>query len=341
MVEGTMSKRKNVFAVSFLAIALISSAHAEIVSAGKLGAGSSGYDIDAKSLSVQGTPVLTSHQNISGKMDKTVSADKNGIIVRDKDGLAMKGTGTDITVSDAGAITVAHATSADSATSATTAGTANAVAWGNVSGKPSTFAPSAHNQASNTINAMTGYEKASTAAAISAEDSLNTAIGKLEKALDGKQASLSGTEGNIVTYGASSGAVSSLAVQQASNPGADATENATVPTVAYVGELVNEAVGNYVATEQSDANSVLVTDNGGQVVTLKITDTYVDSSAAISTGKLAIPTGWSKGSSTAALGAGDSVSSALGKLENRVVNAQNKIPSGSENSSTLASIWVE
>lgn len=62
-------------------------------------------------------------------------------------------------------------------------------AWGDISGKPSTFAPAGHNQASNTITAMTGYTKAASVAAIAATDSLNVAIGKLEKALDGKQAS--------------------------------------------------------------------------------------------------------------------------------------------------------
>lgn len=40
--------------------------------------------------------------------------------------------------------------------------------------------------ASNKVTAMTGYEKASTASAISTSDSLNTAVGKLEKALDNK-----------------------------------------------------------------------------------------------------------------------------------------------------------
>ena len=45
-----------------------------------------------------------------------------------------------------------------------------------------------HKHASNDITAMTGYSKASSTAAIAASDSLNTAIGKLEKALDGKQA---------------------------------------------------------------------------------------------------------------------------------------------------------
>ena len=61
-------------------------------------------------------------------------------------------------------------------------------AWGEISGKPSTFAPAGHNQASNTITAMTDYTKAASVAAIAATDSLNVAIGKLEKALDGKQA---------------------------------------------------------------------------------------------------------------------------------------------------------
>lgn len=85
----------------------------------------------------------------------------------------------------------AHADSADYATEA------GKVAWGNVQGKPSSFKPEAHNQASNTINAMTGYQKAATAAAIAASDSLNVAIGKLEKKLD-DTAAASG-EPNVIT----------------------------------------------------------------------------------------------------------------------------------------------
>lgn len=48
--------------------------------------------------------------------------------------------------------------------------------------------PTAHNQASNTINAMTGYSKPSSTSAIGTSDTLNSAIGKLEKGLDGKTA---------------------------------------------------------------------------------------------------------------------------------------------------------
>jgi hypothetical protein len=46
-----------------------------------------------------------------------------------------------------------------------------------------TYAPASHNHASNTINAMTGYSKPSSTSAISTSDSLNSAIGKLEKSL--------------------------------------------------------------------------------------------------------------------------------------------------------------
>ena len=43
-----------------------------------------------------------------------------------------------------------------------------------------------HNQASNSINAMTGYTKPATTGAIATTDSLNAAIGKLEKGLESK-----------------------------------------------------------------------------------------------------------------------------------------------------------
>lgn len=77
---------------------------------------------------------------------------------------------------------------AAAATKLATARTINGVAFDGTKDITITANPNAHNQASNTINAMTGYVKADAVAAISATDSLNTAIGKLEKALDGKQA---------------------------------------------------------------------------------------------------------------------------------------------------------
>lgn len=51
------------------------------------------------------------------------------------------------------------------------------------------YALESHTHNSGSITALTGYVKAATASAISVSDSLNVALGKLEKALDGKQAS--------------------------------------------------------------------------------------------------------------------------------------------------------
>lgn len=61
--------------------------------------------------------------------------------------------------------------------------------YNDLTNKPTSMTPTAHNQAANTINAMTDYSKPSSTSAIAVTDTLNTAIGKLEKALDGKQAS--------------------------------------------------------------------------------------------------------------------------------------------------------
>lgn len=58
--------------------------------------------------------------------------------------------------------------------------------WSDINGKPSTFPPETHNQASNTITTMNGYTKHSNGGIISPSDSLNTAIGKLEKNLENK-----------------------------------------------------------------------------------------------------------------------------------------------------------
>lgn len=75
---------------------------------------------------------------------------------------------------------------AASATKLATARKINGVSFDGTGDITITANPNLHNQASNTINAMTGYTKASTVTAISTSDTLNTAIGKLEKALDGK-----------------------------------------------------------------------------------------------------------------------------------------------------------
>lgn len=98
---------------------------------------------------------------------------------------SIAGDGSEITNINAGNISSGTLPVTRGGTGAVDAATAR----GNLGITPANIgaATASHNQASNTITAMTGYSKASSAAAVSASDSLNTAIGKIEKALDGKQ----------------------------------------------------------------------------------------------------------------------------------------------------------
>lgn len=73
---------------------------------------------------------------------------------------------------------------ASQATYAETANKANSVEWTNVSNKPSEYTPSSHNHSSSNITSMSGYIKASSVSAISTSDTLNNAIGKLEKYIE-------------------------------------------------------------------------------------------------------------------------------------------------------------
>lgn len=70
---------------------------------------------------------------------------------------------------------------------------ANTACQGNDSRLSNARTPTAHNQASNTINAMTGYSKPSATSAITTSDTLNSAIGKLEKGLESAIATLPST----------------------------------------------------------------------------------------------------------------------------------------------------
>lgn len=83
----------------------------------------------------------------------------------------------------------------------------SSVAWNDISSKPNVFTPDSHNQASNTINALTGYSKPNTTSALSTSDTLNDALGKLEKALDGKQATITTMTANDVQTGSSTTAM--------------------------------------------------------------------------------------------------------------------------------------
>ena len=80
------------------------------------------------------------------------------------------------------------------------------VSWNDIASRPSAFTPTTHNHASNSINLMTGYSKPNSTSSIGSTDTLNQAIGKLEKALDGKQAI--GTSAGLTVYHGNSSSVS-------------------------------------------------------------------------------------------------------------------------------------
>ena len=423
-----MSMIKNIFAVSVITILAIGApAFADIASKGYVDDAVTGlenatsnkvtdvsnytgdlsstvkYPSMAVAQQIAGTAAATASAGVANKIDKTVAAQSNGVMVRNSSGTAMKALGTDVSVANDGTLTVSHATSADSATSATTAQTANSVAWGNVDNKPETFAPSAHNQASNTINAMTGYEKASAAAAIETTDSLNTAIGKLEKALDGKQASgsyeTSGTAaglinaldgatgsgnvsgGNVVTEVTQSNGLVTVTHGKAVNAVATATGAGNVVTAVTLnsdGKTINVVKGATALTEHQDisgkadkatgltgATKTKITYNSDGIVTagadlavadipnntvVSGTNTTVTRNAANAANNPNAYTVSVADASTSAKGvieiatdqeALTGTSETLAVNPKQLAQARNKIPSGSENSTTLASIWVE
>ena len=76
------------------------------------------------------------------------------------------------------------------------------VVLGNDSRLTDARTPVAHNQASNTINAMTGYSKPNATSAIAVSDTLNDAVGKLEKGLDSKTNTWTGTQAEYAAQAA-------------------------------------------------------------------------------------------------------------------------------------------
>lgn len=76
------------------------------------------------------------------------------------------------------------ADTADEATHADSANTATNVEWTGVLNKPKEFKPELHTQDASTITKLTGYKEAESASAVTADDSLIAALGKIEKKAD-------------------------------------------------------------------------------------------------------------------------------------------------------------
>jgi hypothetical protein len=186
---------------------------------------------------------------------------------------------------------------------------------------------------------VTGYAKAETAAAVAATDTVNQAIGKLEKALDGKQAA--GSYASATQGGKADSAIQGVKVNgSALTKDANNVVDVTVPTTASDVGAVPAAQGS------TSANKAVITNASGNVTTGTIA-TGMIADGAVTTDKLGANAVTSAKISDGTIVNADISSSAaieqakIANLTTDLANAQNKIPYGSENSTTLVSIWVE
>ena len=181
-----------------------------------------------------------------------------------------------------------------------------------------------------TTNATTGAVEVSSTIAESKVANLTTDLAAKQDA----QIGVAGDAGKAVvvandgTMTISSSTLGSAAYE---NVASSITQNGTGLTTSA---QVYDALTNKVNTAQGNgnANKAVITDASGNITTGTISsgmitdgtivDADVNANAAISTGKSALPTGWTNGNSSAALAAGDTVSVALGKLEKQIAGKQ-------------------
>lgn len=117
------------------------------------------------------------------------------------------------------------------------------------------LAPLQHNHSAEDIVKMTGYSKAETAADISANDSLNVAIGKLEKVLDSKGTS-NLTIGTTATTAAAGNHTHAISIAT--------SEGTSQRTLEYGGKYVLTAGGSSFVFTMPQATSSSVTSVAGK-----------------------------------------------------------------------------
>ena len=149
---------------------------------------------------------------------------------------------------------------------------------------PSSFTPSAHNQASSTINALTSYSKSVSGGtgALSTSDTLNKALAKLENALDGKQAS-----GNYLTGITSSMVTAALGYTpySSANPNGYTSNIGTITGITMNGVSKGTSgvvdLGTVLTSHQSLAGYLQNTATGTNSLTISGTATSATSSVNI------------------------------------------------------------
>ena len=192
--------------------------------------------------------------------------------------------------------------------------------------------------------AMTGYEKAASAAAVAATDSVNEAVGKIEKALDGKQASgnyvaandaitASGSTNKIVQYdakglvvaGTTAGglatkdAVGSNEITDGSIVDADISSTAAIATSKIDG--LDTALSSKVPTSRTVNSKALssditlsASDVGAVPTTTTVNSKALSGNITVNGADVAL-TGYAKADSASAVAAGDTINQAIGKIE--------------------------
>ena len=183
--------------------------HGNITTDGKLGTASRVVVTDSnKNITISSSITTTELDYLDG-VTSNIQTQLDGKV--DENAAITGATKCKITYDSKGLVTSGADLSASDipslATSKITSGTfaderiASAAAWNAKYDKPTAGIPASDlvDLASNKITSMTSYTKASSVSAITASDSLNSAIGKLEKALDGKAATEHGTHVTAAT----------------------------------------------------------------------------------------------------------------------------------------------
>ena len=228
---------------------------------------------------------------ISANADITASGATNKIVQYDAKGLVVAGTtaGALATMDTVGSTEITDGSIVDadiSSTAAISTSKINGLDTALAGKVPTTTTVNSKALSSDiTLNgadvALTGYAKAETASAVAATDTINQAIGKIEKALDSKQAS-----GDYV------------------------------PTTTTVN---SKALSSNITLDASDVGAVAatqVTTDG--ILTTNATTGAVEVSSSIASNKVGALTGYAKGSDSTALTSSDSLNQALGKVENQI-----------------------
>ena len=195
------------------------------------------------------------------------------------------------------------------------------------------FITDAHNQVSSTINAMTGYSKPSSTSAIAATDTLNVAIGKLEKALDGKQASGSYASASTVNSHTGNTTVHITSAERTNwNAAKTHADSAHAPSGAQANVIETIKVNGTKLTPSSKTVDITVpilksagddlglVKSGGDVTITQGLIFINENSHGQASYTIDAMTGYSKPSSTSAIIATDTLNAAIGKLEKALDN---------------------